>query len=139
MASLITIWWRDIPMQVIAREGRRSEKRVLDKRFQIAVDKAAMKAGKKSYGDYIEEMRREERAVEDEPGAFEGEPAAAGDLAAVADAEAARIDATYTKELLRTLVASGGVASGGDASGGVGAGGVDAGRVDADRSARGAA
>ena len=41
MATLITIWWRDIPMQVIAREGRRTEKRVLDKRFQFAVDKAA--------------------------------------------------------------------------------------------------
>lgn len=95
MASLITIWWRDIPMQVIAREGRQSEKRVLDKRFQIAVDKAAMKSGKKSYGDYIEEMRRDERPCE-------------GDLAAAADAEAARLDAAYTKAVLRTLVAAGG-------------------------------
>jgi hypothetical protein len=95
MASLITIWWRDIPMQVIAREGRRTEKRVLDKRFQIAVDKAAMKSGKKSYGDYIEEMRRAERAC--------GE-----DIEAEASAEAARLDAAYTKEVLRHLVASGG-------------------------------
>ena len=62
MGQLITIWWRDIPMQVIAREGRQTEKRVLDKRFQFAVDKAAMNAGKKSYGDYIEEMRRDENA-----------------------------------------------------------------------------
>ena len=98
MAQLITIWWRDIPMQVIAREGRRTEKRVLDNRFQIAVDKAAMKAGKKSYGDYIEEMRRDERPIDDE----------GGDLATAADAEAARLDAAYTKEVLRTLVASGG-------------------------------
>ena len=95
MAPLITIWWRDIPMQVTAREGRRSEKRVLDKRFQIAVDKAAMKSGKKSYGDYIEEMRRAER----ECGA---------DLEAEANAEMARLDAAYTKEILRTLVAAGG-------------------------------
>jgi hypothetical protein len=95
MASLITIWWRDIPMQVIAREGRRTEKRVLDKRFQIAVDKAAMKAGKKSYGDYIEEMRRDERPCD-------------GDIEAAANAEAARLDAVYTKEVLRERVASGG-------------------------------
>ena len=95
MGQLITIWWRDIPMQVIAREGRRSEKRVLHNRFQIAVDKAAMKAGKKSYGDYIEEMRRDQRACGD-------------DIAAEADAEAARLDAAYTKEVLRRLVASGG-------------------------------
>ena len=95
MATLITIWWRDIPMQVIAREGRRTEKRVLDKRFQIAVDKAAMKAGKKAYGDYIEEMRRAERACGD-------------DIEAEASAEAARLDAAYTKEVLRNLVATGG-------------------------------
>jgi cvfA/B/C family virulence factor len=95
MGQLITIWWRDIPMQVIARQGRQSEKRVLDKRFQIAVDKAAMKAGKKSYGDYIEEMRRAERPCGD-------------DLTAEADTEAARLDAAYTKAVLRTLVAAGG-------------------------------
>ena len=95
MAKLITIWWRDIPMQVIAREGRRTAKHVLHNRFQIAVDKAAMKAGKKSYGDYIEEMRRDERAC--------GE-----DIEAEASAEAARLDAAYTKEVLRRLVASGG-------------------------------
>jgi cvfA/B/C family virulence factor len=95
MGQLITIWWRDIPMQVIAREGRRSEKRVLDKRFQIAVDKAAMKSGKKSYGDYIEEMRRAEREC-------------GPDLEAEANAEMHRLDAAYTKEVLRTLVAAGG-------------------------------
>jgi hypothetical protein len=97
MAKLITIWWRDIPMQVIAREGRQTEKRVLDKRFQFAVDKAAMNAGKKSYGDYIEEMRRDERAIETGDG-----------LAAAADAEVARIDAAYSKEKLHALIASGG-------------------------------
>jgi len=95
MATLITIWWRDIPMQVTARDGRRTEKRVLDKRFQIAVDKAAMKSGKKSYGDYIEEMRRAERPCGD-------------DIEAEASAEAARLDNVYTKEVLRTLVADGG-------------------------------
>ena len=96
MGQLITIWWRDIPMQVIAREGRRSEKRVLDRRFQIAVDKAAMKSGKKSYGDYIEEMRRDEKPCGD-------------DLVAAADGEVARIEAVYTKAVLHALIASGGV------------------------------
>ena len=101
MGQLITIWWRDIPMQVIARDGRQTEKRVLNKRFQFAVDKAAMNAGKKSYGDYIEEMRRDERAIDI------GEDAGKG-LAAAADAEVARIDAAYTKEKLHALIASGG-------------------------------
>ena len=97
MAQLITIWWRDIPMQVIAREGRQNVKRVLDRRFQFAVDKAAMNAGKKSYGDYIEEMRRAERAI-DPP----------LDLEAAADAEVARLETAYTKEKLHALIASGG-------------------------------
>lgn len=96
MATLVTIWWRDIPMQVIAREGRRSAKRVLDKRFQFAVDKAAMNSGKKSYGDYIEEMQRAERPCDD-------------DIEAEADAEVARLEAAYAKDVLRRLIASGGV------------------------------
>ncbi len=95
MASLITIWWRDIPMQVIARDGRRTAKRVLDKRFQFAVDKAAMNSGKKAYGDYIEEMRRAERPCGDE-------------IEAEADAEMARLEAAYTKDKLHALIASGG-------------------------------
>ncbi len=95
MASLITIWWRDIPMQVIARDGRRSAKRVLDKRFQFAVDKAAMNSGKKAYGDYIEEMRRAERPCGDE-------------IEAEADAEMARLEAAYTKDKLHALIAAGG-------------------------------
>jgi len=95
MAQLITIWWRDIPMQVIAREGRRSAKRVLDKRFQFAVDKAAMNAGKKSYGDYIEEMRRAERDC-------------GPDIEAEADAELARLEDAYSHKVLHALIASGG-------------------------------
>ena len=95
MSTLVTIWWRDIPMQVIAREGRRTEKRILNKRFQFAVDKAAMNAGKKSYGDYIEEMRRDERPCGD-------------DLSAEADAEAHRLETAYSKQVLHALIASGG-------------------------------
>jgi hypothetical protein len=95
MAQLVTIYWRDIPMQVIARDGRRSAKRVLNKRFQFAVDKAAMNAGKKAYGDYIEEMRRAERPCGD-------------DIEAEVDAELARLEQAYSKDVLHGLIASGG-------------------------------
>jgi hypothetical protein len=95
MATLVTIWWRDIPMQVIAREGRQNAKRILNKRFQFAVDKAAMNAGKKSYDAYIEEMQRTERDC-------------GPDLEAEADAELARLEAAYTKDVLHQLIASGG-------------------------------
>jgi F0F1-type ATP synthase membrane subunit b/b' len=69
---------------------------VLHARFQVAVDKAAMKAGKKSASDYIEEMQRNARECGD-------------DLEAEANAEAARLEAAYTRNVLATLIAAGGV------------------------------
>ena len=98
MASLITIWWRDIPMQVIARDRRQAHKVVLHPRFQVAVDRAAIKAGKKSASDYVEEMRREARECGD-------------DLEAEANGEAARLEEQYSKDVLTRLIASGGVGS----------------------------
>ena len=47
MANVIILYWRDIPAQVIAEQGRgRSRKQAkfeLDKKFSIAIDAAAMK------------------------------------------------------------------------------------------------
>jgi F0F1-type ATP synthase membrane subunit b/b' len=96
MASLITIWWRDIPMQVIARDKRQAHKVVLHPRFQVAVDRAAIKAGKKSASDYVEEMRREARECAD-------------DLETEANGEAARLEAAFTREVLARLIDAGGV------------------------------
>jgi hypothetical protein len=95
-ASLTTIWWRDIPMQVVAKEGRQAHKIVLHPRFQVAVDRAAMKAGKKSASDYVEEMRRSARPC--------GE-----DLEAEATAEASRLETAYDRQVLARLIAAGGV------------------------------
>ncbi len=94
--TLTVIWWRDIPAQVVAKDRRESHKIVLHPRFQVAIDRAAMKAGRKAFGDYIEEWRREGRPCGD-------------DLKAEANAEAARLEAHYTKEVLARLVAAGGV------------------------------
>ena len=44
MAKLITIYWRDIPSQIVAKAGRRSAKVRLANRFQEAIDRAAMRA-----------------------------------------------------------------------------------------------
>ena len=96
MASLITIWWRDIPMQVIARDRRQAHKVVLHPRFQVAVDRAAMKAGKKAASDYVEEMRRSAQECGD-------------DLVAEATCEADRLDTAYTRDVLARLIEAGGV------------------------------
>ena len=58
MASLTVISWRDIPAQVIVRRGRETAKVRLSDRFQEAVDRAAMRAGKGSSDLYLAEWKR---------------------------------------------------------------------------------
>ena len=61
MASLIIISWRDIPAQVIVKRGRETAKVQLSARFQEAVDRAAMRAGKGSSDAYLADWRRTPR------------------------------------------------------------------------------
>ncbi|GIT70219.1 MAG: hypothetical protein Ct9H300mP28_00330 [Pseudomonadota bacterium] len=46
MAKSKIIFWRDIPSQVVVKQGRTSAKVQLSKRFMEAIDKAAMRAGR---------------------------------------------------------------------------------------------
>jgi hypothetical protein len=64
MAELITIYWRDIPAQVIGRSGRTKVKRVLPPRFADAIDTAAMRAGRGNSDAYLAEWRRDARPCE---------------------------------------------------------------------------
>lgn len=99
MATLTVIWWRDIPAQVTARDGRKSSKIVLHPRFQVAIDKAASRAGKRSYDEYIEEWRKVAREC--------GE-----DIDAEVAAEVERLETDYDKHRLALLITSGGVEGG---------------------------
>ena len=99
MATLTVIWWRDIPAQVVARDGPRSSKLVLHPRFQVAIDKAASRAGKRAYSDYIGEWRKVQHACD-------------GDIDAIVRAESDRLEAEYTKHRLAELIISGGVEGG---------------------------
>jgi hypothetical protein len=99
MGVMTVIWWRDIPAQVLAREGRRQSKQVLHPRFQVAIDKAAARAGKSAYNDYIEEWRREQHRCGD-------------DIEAVVAAESERLETEYSKHRLAELIQSGGVEGG---------------------------
>lgn len=92
MGSLTIISWRDIPAQVIVKRGRESAKVQLSARFQEAVDRAAMRAGKGSSDAYLADWRR-------------SAPRACGDdLQAEAAAEAARLEAHYSDEALERLI-----------------------------------
>jgi len=98
MASTLTvIWWRDIPSQVMAGQGRAAQRTALPDRFQVAIDKAAARAGLEADDAYMAEWKRVTRPCGD-------------DLAAEASAEAARLDAAYPADRLNGLVANGGVA-----------------------------
>jgi len=66
MAKLITVFWRDIPAQVTAKAGRKTAKIQLSDRFQEAIDMAAMRAGKGSTDEYLEDWRREQRDCGDD-------------------------------------------------------------------------
>ena len=44
MAKKTIIYWRDIPSQVVVKQGRTSAKKQLNKRFMVAIDRAAMRA-----------------------------------------------------------------------------------------------
>lgn len=98
MASLSIISWRDIPAQVVVRRGRETAKVQLSARFQEAVDRAAMRAGRGSSDAYLADWRRSEsRPCSD-------------DIQAEAAAEAARIEASFSDEQLEQLIRAKGLA-----------------------------
>lgn len=67
MLKKITVYWRDIPAQIILRRGRKSlAKWILSERFQKAIDSSAMRAGKGNTNEYIEEWRRASEPLNDE-------------------------------------------------------------------------
>ena len=76
-----------------AKEGRQIARRQLGDRFQEAIDAAAMRAGTIGTDAYLAEWRRETRPCGD-------------DLEAEVAAEAERLDATYTDDVLEALVES---------------------------------
>jgi Virulence factor len=96
MPTLTVIFWRDIPSQVTAKEGRRAGKAMLPMRFQAAIDKAATRAGKKDMDEYLAEWRRVTRPC--------GE-----DLDAEVAAEVARLEAAYPRAHLAALTANRGL------------------------------
>ncbi len=92
MADLITVFWRDIPAQVIVKKGRKTAKRELSLRFTEAIDMCAMRSGAHETDDYLAEWRR-------------GTPEpVSDDLEMEADKAAAALEATYTKDILKQLI-----------------------------------
>ena len=96
-SQIVVISWRDIPAQVNGRSGSQKHQVMLPRRFQRAIDEAAMVAGKKSAGDYVAEWKRVSTLLDD-----------GIDVADATDAEAARLKADFTADRLDMYVATGG-------------------------------
>jgi Virulence factor len=105
VGALTIISWRDIPAQVVVKRGRESAKVQLSGRFQEAVDRAAMRAGKGSSDAYLADWKRSEARP------------CGDDLPAEAAAEAARIEARYSDEDLERLIRAKGLEPAGPAGG----------------------
>ena len=101
MPEVTIVYWRDIPAQVIVGTGRRAAKVQLPERFEQAIDRCAMKVGARNADAYLAEWRK------GEPYAVEGE------AADVASGEAARLEAVFSAEAIRALIANDGWAPGG--------------------------
>jgi hypothetical protein len=92
MAQLTIVYWRDIPAQVIVKQGRKSAKRELPLRFTEAIDMAAMRSGAASTDDYLADWRR-------------ADPVECGDdLEAEAEAAARRLEAEYDADKVKALI-----------------------------------
>ena len=97
--QLTVITWRDIPAQVNGGSDDDKHQRILPQRFQGAIDRAAMVAGKKTAGEYVAEWRKKMVRLPDD---FDG------DYRAAAMAEAARIESEFPTARLKLWVATGG-------------------------------
>jgi hypothetical protein len=96
MPQVTIVYWRDIPAQVIVGSGRRASKVQLPERFEQAIDRCAMKVGARDADAYLAEWRR------GEPYGVEGE------AADVASSEAARLEAVFSADAIRALIANDG-------------------------------
>lgn len=99
MAKLIKIYWRDIPSQVIAKQGRKAAKIMLTDRFQVAIDRAAMRAGAGTSDAYMEDWTRQQTDCQ-------------GDIDVIANEAAAELEAQFSDEELERLTKAKGLVSG---------------------------
>jgi hypothetical protein len=93
--ELIVIYWRDIPAQVNAQEGRDRHQVVLGGKFQRAIDRAKRKAKIYTADEEVAQWRRESRPI-------------TGDLAIEAQSAADAIEREYRRARLGLLAYYGG-------------------------------
>ena len=93
----IVMYWRDIPSMLTIKRGRDKGKMMLAARFQEAIDRAAMRAGKGGSDLYIEEWRSDT-----------SDYATDLSLQEAAAIEVAALEAGFDDELIKRMVKNNG-------------------------------
>ncbi len=93
MINYQIIYWRDIPAQVKTKAGRERKGKPLSKRFNVAIDEAAMRAGLTESNAYLAEWRKSDWQVRE------------GELIAITDLVAVELEAAYPPGRLSKLIA----------------------------------
>jgi hypothetical protein len=97
MTNIQVVYWRDIPAQVKVKSGRVRASRQLTERFQVAIDRAAMRSGLFNTDDYLNAWRTADVPERDD------------DPQAVATQVAAEMEDAYSDARLESLGANGGL------------------------------
>ncbi|MCP4423212.1 MAG: hypothetical protein GY803_01840 [Chloroflexi bacterium] len=98
------IYWRNIPAQVKVKTGGRRFGKPLPNRFPVAIDEAAMRAGKTESDAYLAEWRSSGWQEQDD------------NPEELAEALVAELEAAYPAPRLQQLIQNGGWEADGDAS-----------------------
>ncbi len=96
MAKLKVLYWRDIPSQVVIREGRRSTRLRLPPRFMRAIERAAYRLKKKQQDALFEPWHDVAQPLN-------------GDIREQAQALVQQLESDYTEEVLENLIRSHGI------------------------------
>ena len=97
MGKLITVFWRDIPSHIIFKTKSGKFKKQMSPRFEKAIDRAAMRAGKGSSDAYMADWRREIVKIKTD------------DPQSIVDQEIELLEHMFSDELLEKTVKSKGI------------------------------
>ena len=97
MGKLITVFWRDIPSHIIFKTKSGKFKKQMSPRFEKAIHRAAMRAGKGSSDAYMADWRREIVKIKTD------------DPQSIVDQEIELLEQMFSDDLLEKTVKSKGI------------------------------
>ena len=97
MAQLKIVYWRDIPGQVVIRDGGRNRRLRLPARFMRAIERASYR------------LKKQQQDALFEPWRDVAQPLDGDDIGTQAERLLQQLEAHYTEEVLESLIRSSGI------------------------------